>query len=163
MAKSKDIKVIREIKSKIKIIEKEKEEEKGQETTESLEDITIDAPSAREFPEFAMLGGEGHQEMEQRQDIIQTPSATTEEENKNAVRYQVQRDITEEEIKQKYQTNVSGASPIMLGTTDQERAPRERLANRELEAMGARNEDNKYQISLEPEKQTKKRKYPWES
>jgi len=164
MTKTGNIKIIKEIKPKIRIIEKEEEEiEKTEETTEeSLEDIALDAPSAREFPEFAMLGGQGVQEMAQREDIARTPSATTEEENKNAVRYQIQEDITEEEIKQKYQTNSSEARPILLSTTEQERNPRNRFANRELESQRTKNEENRYDLPFESEKPTKKRKFPWE-
>ena len=162
MTKSKEIKVIREIKPKIKVIELKKEEKEDEITEESLEDIAIDAPSAREFPEFAMPEEQGSQGIEQRQEFAQTPSATTEEENKNAVRYQIQGDVTEEEITRTYRTEISGANPIMLGTT-KERAPRERLANRELEAIGTRNEESKYKISINQEQPVKKRKYPWEA
>ena len=148
----------------MKIIEseEEKEIEKSEETAESLEDIAFDAPSAREFPEFAMLGGEGSQGIEQREELAQTPSGTTKEENKNAVRYQIQKDVTEEEIARTYRTETSEARPIMLSTSSQERNPERRLANRELESAGSINEESKYKISTEPEKQEKKRKYPWE-
>ena len=163
MAKSRDIKIIGEIKSKIKVIETEEETEKAEETTEEpLEDLVMDAPSAREFPEFGMLGGQGSQEMEQRAEA-QTPSAATTDENKNAVRYQIQKDVTEEEIARTYRTDVSEARPIMLGMTNQDRTSGERLSNRELESARNKDEGVKYKLSAEPEKQEKKRKYPWES
>jgi len=162
MAKLKDIKVIGEIKSKIKIIEKEEEQVEEQEKEEEpLEDLVMDAPSAREFPEFSMLGGQGAQETE-RENVAQTPSATTEEENKNPVRYQVQGDISEGEIARIYRTEVSEARPIMLGIRESDRTSREISANREVESLRTNDEEIKYKLSSEPEKPTKKRKYPWE-
>jgi len=161
MAKIRNIKIIKEIKPETKVIES-KEEKAEEAAEESLEDITIDAPSAREFPEFAMLGGEGSQGIEQRQEIIQTPSATTEEENKNAVRYQVQGDISEGEIARIYRTEVSEARPIMLGIRESDRTSRGISANREVESLRTNDEEAKYKLSSEPEKPTKKRKYPWE-
>jgi len=165
MAKPKDIKIIKEIKSKINVIEKEEEEiEKTEETTEeSLEDIAFDAPSAREFPEFSMLGEQGSQGTEQRQDIIQTPSATTEEENKNPVRYQVQGDISEGEIARIYRTEVSEARPIMLSIDRSDRTSREISTNREVESLRTQDAEIKYRLPSGPEKPIKKRKYPWES
>jgi hypothetical protein len=166
MAKTRNIKIIKEIKPKIKVIEKEEEEkeiEKAEEITEEpLEDLVIDAPSAREFPEFSERPRE--QEPTQMPPEITTPSATTGGESKGAVRYQIQTDITEEEIERTYRTEVSEAKPIptMLSTTTQERIAPGRLSSRELEAVRTRDEEKRYEISFEPEKPVKKRKYPWE-
>jgi hypothetical protein len=163
MGKTRNIKIVREIKPKIRIIEKEEQVVEQEKKEEPLEDLVSDAPSAREFPEF--LGRQKEQELAQTQPEITTPSATTEEESKGAVRYQVQRDITEEEIARTYQTEISGVKsmPTMLSAPEQEGAKRTGFESRELEALRTRDEEKRYEISFEPEKPIKKRKYPWEA
>jgi len=167
MAKTRDIRIIREIKPKIKVIEEDGEQVVKQEKEEEpLEDLVTDAPSAREFPEFVMLGANGAQGVQETapREEIKTPSATTEEENKNVVRYQVQPDVTEEEIARIYRTaEVSEVRPIMLTTTGEERSQRGVSANREVEALRTKGAERRYEISIEPEKPVKKRKYPWEA
>jgi hypothetical protein len=151
--------IVREIKSNIKVTEIKKEEPAELEQEEpSLEDIAETGPSARVFPAF-----------EQQETVQQTPeipvSEQTTQENRAPI-YQVQANVTEKEIRQKYETSKSrfgeGRAPILGIAPGMER--REALGNRELAAARPVNEeDEKYSISTEPQQKKETRRYPWEA
>jgi len=154
-SKSKEIKIVKEIKSKMIVREiktQEQDEEIKEEKEEFLEDIVSTAPSGREFPEFRA----------REQEVPQTPSEVKQE-TKNATTYQITRDLTEEEIARKYRTNTAPSGTIMLRTEIQEKENRSDFSNRELEGLKSQSQEEKYEISIKSETQTKKRRYPWEA
>ena len=140
--------------------EPETEKTKSGEETPLEEIISEDAPSAREFPQFA------GRTSEQDRGNLQTPSATTEAENKNVEIYQVQRDLTESEIARVYPTDEL-ATPRTADLTaaaqerQMDRMNRNSLISREFDSTSRMMEDKKYELSLE-DKHVKKRKHPWE-
>ncbi len=173
MAKKPKI-IVREIPSKMKVTEiaeepapEEVSEEHIEETNKepSLESITADAPSAREFPEVTR-----EQQPEQapraEEPAIPTPAGTTEAEGRAAVRYDVQRNVTEKEIRKVYQSREAETRTLERNpnlTIPERQDRRDMFSNRELEAFRAdEQEQNKYEISTEPKATSEKRKYPWE-
>src|SRR3989344_566675 len=156
MAETKKQKVIvREIEPKIKvreITEEEKEDELAEKASEeSLEDITTDAPSSREFPEFSRQNINVQEQAREEEVQAQTPSGTTAEETRTAVRYQIQREITEREISRTYRSEIEGRQSgamtsrevIPIGTDERMSL---RSAEREL-GRGPQTEEEKYKIN----------------
>ena len=157
MAKTKKSKkIIREIKPKIKVISKKegavKESKESEETEEApLEEIISDAPSAREFP--SLLRGEiQEQRAPGPEPSVSTPASTTVEEASAGDRYSIQENVTEEDITRLYQT----ASPepprtTLLATRETGSMPsRVDLTNRELTATRTEQEEDKYDVKIEP-------------
>ncbi len=153
--------IVREIKSSIKVTEIKKDESPVELEAEepSLEDIAETGPSARVFPT-----------LEQREAAQQTPEieqiqAQETPENRGPI-YQVQTNVTEKEIRQKYETSgnrfVTGRTNIMGIAPSLDR--REAIANRELESARPVNEEGeKYNLSVEPHQKKETKRYPWEA
>jgi hypothetical protein len=168
--------IVREIPSKIKIIEPEAEEQKPEEKEEfreeaSLEDLTTGAPSPRVFPTLLRENiPEQRQETEQVKEGDMSGNLGvihTEEESKFGAKYEVQRNVTENEIRKVYNTRametrqLESRNPMLLGSerkiTTLPRSP-------EVEATraGTEEEDKRYEFAPETAEPTSKRKYPWE-
>jgi len=166
--------IIREIPSKMKIIEPEAEEQKPEEKEEfreeaSLEDLTAGAPSPRAFPTLLREQQIPEQRtgMEEQAAIAPAASETKEEESKFGAKYEVQRNVTEQEIRKVYNTRametrqLESRNPLLLGSerkiTTLPRSP-------EVEAARAGTEegDKRYELAPETAEPTSKRKYPWE-
>jgi hypothetical protein len=155
--------IVREIKSNIKVTEINKEPVNESETEEqeepSLEDIAETGLSARVFPTF-----EQRESSQQTAEPEQTRTQETPE-NRGPI-YQVQTNVTEQELRQKYESQgnrfVQGRTNIMGIAPSLDR--REAIANRELEtARPIGEEDEKYSLSNEPEQKKETRRYPWEA
>jgi hypothetical protein len=173
MVKTKKPKIkVKEITSKIKVTEIKSENQEAQEkeqsgqssgSEESLEDLTADAPSAREFPLLQRRSAESQVPIQEP--ALATPAATTTSENQNVAKYAVQRDVTEGEIRRNYQSSSpgqAGRNPMLLSSERTERA--DAFRNREIDAANAsEQDDDKYNLSIEPKPISLKRKYPWEA
>lgn len=173
MAKKPKI-IVRDIPSKMKVTEIAEEpaaEEAGEEPyeEESLESIAIDAPSAREFPELARAQVPGQPEQPTREEsAAATPAATTEAESRGGVRYEVQRNVTEGEIRRAYDTRSAETREIAqraaMITASPTAIRAAMIRNPEVEAIRAQSQETEKNYELTPEKEpeTKRKKYPWE-
>lgn len=152
---------IKEIKKNIKITEIKKEEviEKKPQEEESLEELALDAPSARAFPQF--------NQPEIRVQEIQAPAEREEkkEENTNQPAYAV-RNVTEGELQRTYETRATTAqrSIIRNPVLAQRERPASELQNPEIQALKSREQDGgqeRYEVKIE-ESEQRRRKLPWE-
>jgi len=169
MAKPKKI-IVREIKKNIKITEIKKEEEvKPEIKEESLEDLTDSAPSSREFPQFNEPAIRAQQQAE-AQPEAGTEARTDEQAQTPAQPTYTVHNVTEGELQRTYEARLTGRNqgeairnPMVAprGTS-----PSQLLQDSEVQAMRnqrEQEEQNKYEVSLEPQHEVKKRKYPWEA
>jgi len=161
-------KVIREIKPKIKVIDKKeessKESEENKETGEApLEEIISDAPSAREFPSI-LKGDVQGQRTSEPEPPVPTPASTTIEESSTGQRYAIQESVSEEEITRVYRSNLietSRATPLSTRESSPLSA-RTDFTNREIEAARTVQVEEQHYVKIEPKSGAKKRKLPWE-
>lgn len=169
--KSKKI-IVREIAPKFKVTEiKEENADEAPEAQEEspLEELTTDAPSARMFPESMPLPQTQLPQERIEEPVIPTPAATTETEGRNAIRYQIQTDISEREIKRVYNTQSAESRSIELKNTmltaHQGRINMSRMANPEVEALRGQTaeQERHYEITPEDRPKAERRKYPWEA
>lgn len=161
--------IVRELAPKMKIIEPEaKTDESGEQEEASLEDLTEESPASASFsPDISMNRTPLTIE---REPEVQTTSGTTQAENNAAVKYEIQRNVSEKEIKKVYSERVSetmqsGSRALVLTSPNPRTQARDDLfRNWETEStMGAgSDEERPYEITPERKAQSTARRDPWE-
>lgn len=172
MAKKSKVK-IREIAPKMKIIEEKKEQEAEENDETPLEEMTAmpSMPSrgaSMPFVSEVRIVEQHAQEVE-----TPTPSGTTEAESRAQVRYGIQRDVSEREIRRVYNERRSSQEASLQGqralAPPLQNLPRQigpkTLRNDEIGRTAGMEEapEDKYEVNLEKESKGVRRKYPWEA
>ena len=164
--------IVKELAPKMKIIREIKTELQEEAAPEevSLEEITSNAPSSREFPSLSQ------QEVpiapQEVPEIPKTITEAREEEKPASQMYAIQRNVTEKDIAKSYETRAP--EPLRAGAAAERRNPlilteRERreeaFRNREVGALRAQEgeEEDKYTITPNMQHSSKEKKYPWEA